>query len=387
VRTAILSRSRKDVPRLRRHAAAGMRAVVLHCASGVSSRHEHATRAGIAARLAALLGHCYAGEYDPRERYALPLYFVPGETLCAEMAAALGIRDERDFFGGAVPHAIVATKAITHPLVSPRACAPRGWSPAFARAVHHAVLAGYSAFSAEDARTAGLRLLGKGPVRLKPCAALGGRGQRVVRDARALDAALDALEREGQVRSGVVLEPDLAAIVTHSVGQVRVGNLVATYHGTQSVTTDNFGAPAYGGSDLTVVRGGYPALLSCGLSPTACEAITRARIYDAAASTCFPGFFASRRNYDVAEGREESGTRCCGVLEQSWRIGGASGAEIAALEAFAADPTLTRAHTATVEVYGESEGPPAGSTVYFRGMDESVGLITKYSVAYPHANS
>ena len=45
-------------------------------------------------------------------------------------------------------------------------------------------------------------------------------------------------------------------------------------------------------------------------------------------------FFASRRNYDVVAGLDARGQRRCGVLEQSWRVGGASPAELVALAAF-----------------------------------------------------
>ena len=51
-----------------------------------------------------------------------------------------------------------------------------------------------------------------------------------------------------------------------------------------------------------------------------------AMIDDAAATECFPGLVASRRNYDVAQGTNARGKRCSGVLEQSWRLGGATGA-------------------------------------------------------------
>ena len=51
-------------------------------------------------------------------------------------------------------------------------------------------------------------------------------------------------------------------------------------------------------------------------------------------------FFASRRNYDIARGIDAQGQWRCRVLEQSWRIGGASGPEVAALQAFRADPAL-----------------------------------------------
>jgi hypothetical protein len=72
------------------------------------------------------------------------------------------------------------------------------------------------------------------------------------------------------------------------------------------------------------------------------------------------------------------------VLEQSWRIGGASGAEIAALEAFLATPALRAVRAATVERYGEGHAPPPHATIYFRGTDERDGPMTKYALVEPY---
>ena len=55
------------------------------------------------------------------------------------------------------------------------------------------------------------------------------------------------------------------------------------------------------------------------------------------------------------------GRRRSGVLEQSWRAGGASGAEIAALEAFRADPSLPSVRAITREVYGRRAGRAGGT--------------------------
>ena len=82
-------------------------------------------------------------------------YFVPSCTLNGDEAAALGIHGPDDLFGGVVPHAFVATKAISHPLVAPDAAALPGWNPAFAARVGDAVLDGYTAFNPDDARRAG----------------------------------------------------------------------------------------------------------------------------------------------------------------------------------------------------------------------------------------
>jgi hypothetical protein len=106
--------------------------------------------------------------------------------------------------------------------------------------------------------------------------------------------------------------------------------------------------------------------------------ISKAVACDAAISNEFPQFFASRRNYDVACGRGRDGEPICGVLEQSWRFGGASAAEIAALEAFRADPALDVVRASTHEVYSADE-PPPHARVHFRGDDASVGFLTKYT--------
>ena len=89
--------------------------------------------------------------------------------------------------------------------------------------------------------------------------------------------------------------------------------------------------------------------------------------------------FASRCNYDVAQGRDIAGRLLTGVLEQSWRIGGASGAEVAALQAMCDDPSLERVHASTVEVHGPGAIVPEGATVYFCGVDAGLGPITKYA--------
>ena len=353
--------------------------------TGFASRHERATRAELATRLAALKGFDFAGELDPPIPHPGPVYLVPADTLVgAEAAAALGVRGEHDLFGGVAPHAFVATKAITHPLIEPDDFAPTGWSREFGHRVRDVVLRGFSAFAPEDARRAGLRLLGHGPVRLKAVRATAGRGQIVVCGAAELEAALAAVDAAELSGHGLVLEEDLAEVTTYSVGQVRVADLVASYCGTQRLTPDNSGAQVYGGSDLVVARGDFEALLALDPPEGARLAVAQARTYDAAAMECFPGLFASRRNYDVAQGVDAAGRRRSGVLEQSWRAGGASGAEVAALEAFRADPGLRAVRASTVEIYGQRHAPPPGAMVHFRGEDERGGPMTKYTVVGPH---
>ena len=348
--------------------------------------HERATQREIARKLAALKGFAFAGDYDPACRYPGPVYFVPSETLVGlETAKQLGIRDEHDLFGGVVPHWFVATKSITHPLIGPEAHAPAGWSHDFGRQVRDVVLSGFSAFTREDARRAGACLLEQGPARIKPVRATGGHGQTVVSGAAALEAALDAMD-DAELAHGLVLEQNLTDVITYSVGQVRVAELVASYYGTQHLTPDNSGAAVYGGSELVLVRGDFEALLGLDVPQETRLAVEQARVYDAAATEAF-GLFASRRNYDVARGLDADGRPRSGVLEQSWRIGGASGAEVAALEAFRAEPALRAVRAATVELYGpDVPPPPARATVYFRGVDDKDGPMTKYAVVESHGD-
>jgi hypothetical protein len=358
--------------------------VVTYAAADRAHRHDGVTQAAIAARLAALKGYHFAGAFDPADRPPGRVYFVPGATMVGVAAAnALGVRAEDDLFGGVVPHPFVATKAITHPLVEPDAAAPEGWSHGFARRVRPVVLPGFTAFTLPDACQAGLRLLERGPVRLKPPGSAGGRDQVVAAAPGELEAALDALDASDLSQHGLVLERNLGEVTTYSVGQVRLDDLTVTYCGTQRATPDNAGAAVYGGSNLLVVRGDYGALLGLGAAPALRRAVARARVYDAATEE-FAGFFASRRNYDVARGRDAHGRWRGGVLEPSWCIGGASGPEVAALEAFRADAALTAVRAWCVESYGPDLEPPPRAVVHYHGVDERLGPLIKYTLTEPY---
>jgi hypothetical protein len=364
--------------------------VVTYAVDEGLTRHEVAARVAVARSLAALKGFEFGGGYDPslrRSERASPLYFVPSETLSGDEAARLGIRGPEDLFGGVVPYPFVATKTIAHPLACREAQRPEGWSEGFAQRVHAVVLPGFSAFTRADALKAAQRLLEFGPVRLKHGRGIGGKGQWVANDAIEVAAALEAIEPAELARCGLVLEPSLDEEATYSVGQVRVGGLCASYCGTQKATIDNHGDAAYGGSDLVIVRGDYGALLSgTTMEPEMRVAIRQALTFDQAAAE-FPGLFASRRNYDVLSGRDARGRRHCGVLEQSWRIGGASGPEVAALEVFRADPGLRAVRACSTEAYGADVPVPSGARVHFRGVDPQAGPLAKYTIVEPHGTA
>jgi len=377
------------VPNAQRDGRTARRELVTYAAGRphTPNGHDASTRAEVARRLATLAGFEFAGEYDPGARYEGQPYFVPSTTLTSAAAAELRIGDAHDLFGGVVPTAFAATKTITHPLVTDDARAPAGWSPAFPRLVAESVLAGFSAFSMEDALRAGRILLRSGPVRVKLATGIAGIGQWVARDAAELEAILAGIDGEEITRDGVVIEQNLAAVETKSVGHVDAAGVEMTYCGEQRLTRNNHGVEVYGGSRLRFVRGDFDALLSLALPTDMQLAIAQARVYDDAADACFHGFFASRRNYDIAQGSDAGGQRRSGVLEPSWRLGGASGAEIAALEAFRADPSLRAVDAVSVEIYGDSPAIPEHAAVYFHGVDPHVGPLTKYTMLEHHADA
>ncbi len=343
--------------------------------------HQGATLKGIAQRVAKLAGFTFAGSYDaathrPQEGR---LYFVPADTLTGvDSARQLGIAGLDDLLGGVVPHAFIATKAISHGLVAPDAAAPEGWNEAFAARIRGHVLPGFTAFSLDDASRAGRAMLRDGKVRVKEPCGIGGLGQQVVANVAELDRALQGMDVARVKREGLVLERNLDDVITFSVGQIQVGDLCASYCGTQDLTPDNTGRKVYGGSTLRVVRGTLEDLLAHPLEVRLHDAVTAAMAYHAAAIDCFPGSLMSRCNYDVAFGRDNGQPRL-GVLEQSWRVGGATGAELAALTAFRDDPQCVRATASTREIYGEDATVPEDADVYFQGEDRSVGALTKYA--------
>jgi len=341
--------------------------------------HDLSTKAAVARSISRLLGLDYAGQFNARKLHAGPLYVVPSLTLAgASLPRRLGIRGLADFFGGVVPYRFVGTKAITHALVRPDAAAPDGWVSEHAASLGDAVLPGYTAFSVADALQAGELLLERGPIRVKEPEGVGGAGQVVVEDRAALHAHLEHLDEASVRQAGLVLEANLSEVETLSIGHVQVGEWFATYFGTQYQIPDNRGEQVYGGSNLTVVRGGFEQLLALNLEPQVRTAAQQAIRYHEAAAKHFPTMFASRCNYDVAQGIDGEGKWRSGVLEQSWRIGGASGAEIAALHAFKDDPSLRVVHASTREVYGEGHTIPQDAWVHYEGVDRHRERLVKY---------
>lgn len=365
------------------HVSPGQRPVYIVPARGgdFADEHQRATRAVLGKCLAELTGGVFAGELAGEVDSNVEPYFLPADTLTVEEAGHLGIENEADLFGGVVPNPLVASKAIAHPLVSSSAAAPRQWNRAFSQAIADLVLPGFTVFAREDAQTAGRELLRGGPVQVKATGGFAGFGQSKVADESELERELEKLDWDEIATVGLVLEHRVNDVSAFSVGQVRVGGLTASYYALQKETANEYRDNIYVGSSLLVVRGGFDDLLSLDFSGDVRASIEQACAFDAEADRHFPGFFASRRNYDVIRGFDGNGEPVSGLLEQSWRVGGASAAELLALSSFRRRPGLDRIQARTVEIFGEVADVPDGALVLYRGVDPRAGALTRYAIA------
>lgn len=362
------------------HAKAGdQRAWLFTWGCDDTACHETQTHVAISTHAADLLGLAYAGRGEDRA-LENPGFVIPRTTVCGDDGARIfgsSGPDPSRFLGGFVPVHVAATKAIAHPLAEGET-PPPGWSRTFAEKVRPLVLNGSTAFSPEPALKAGQRMLAEGPVRIKAVRASGGSGQFVVTTARDLEMVLSNLDRDGTLAAGVVLEENLTGVATYSVGQIDLGRHCASYFGTQTLTRNNCGEDVYGGSRLMVTRGGFDTLLRL-LPPRVAGLCDLAIRFDRLCAQEL-GLIASRRNYDVIVGIDTRRRQRRAVLEQSWRVGGATPAELMALTAFEQNPDLAHVVAASVERFGDDAVLPTTARLYYRGNDAVVGPLLKYGM-------
>ncbi|MDF1609375.1 DUF3182 family protein [Hoeflea sp. YIM 152468] len=338
--------------------------------------HDELSHIALTRRVADFLGKEYHGRLEDYRCSRRP-YCVPRATLCgAECSPHLPYPGEGDFLGGQVSHPMAATKAIVHPLAPDEALDPT-WPGSFARVAADLTLPGFTATTSRGAIAAGRKLLQAGDIRIKLVSASGGTQQQVATSLDELFYVIDTLTGDDGLFDCLVLEENLTDVRTFSVGQIMLGGVSAAYMGEQQLTLNNQRQEVYGGSCLQVSRGRLSDLVEAlsGEERNLCELGMR---FDHLA-TRHLGLVASRRNYDLISGRDSRGRIKHAVLEQSWRVGGASGAEIAALKAFAHDPDLHKVQASTVEQYGDDIVPPRDADVYFHGVDPELGPLLKYS--------
>ena len=342
--------------------SAGSRGVVVAYVSDQqahASEHERITQAEFARRLAALKDYEAGGLYEPRRPCPGRIYFVPGITLTRSQAAALGIRGPDDLFGGVVPHAFVATKVISHPLVRPDAAALPGWNPAFGAQVGErcwpAMPLSITTMRAEPA--IGCSKAGRcaSSRSAPPAAAASGGARRRLELQRQLEAI------------------DPGEVVTHGAGarrkperrphhQRRPGEGRRSHGKLLRPAAPDAQQPGERGLRRLRpdrVRGDFDALLAQDVPPEirggdrAGAALQRGR-----RSLATPASLPRATTTTSSLGRDAAGRSRSGVLEQSWRLGGATGAEIAALEVFRDQPGRNRVRASAIEVFGESPPPP-----------------------------
>lgn len=330
--------------------------------------------------IARLLSCNFEGKYCAGRPFAGTTFYVPDDSLLPEEASALGIQHPEEFYGGIVPFPFVKTKVISHGLLDSNSAHPVGWSFDFSDRVRGVVLRGYTAFSHEDARRATARLLAHGPVRIKSPLGASGKGQKVVRSLPELDDLKESWDANDLKEYGLVLEEDIHNKRTLSVGLVNLRDMTVSYCGMQRMTKDNNGHSIYGGSTLLCVRGAWDALENLPLTRNLRLAVRQAKIYDQAMEE-YQGFIASRRNYDVGQGDDDRGNWKSGVFESSWRVGGATAAELLAIKFFLEDPNLMTIRVSHREEYGSNRTAPDGSIIHFQGEDPIAGPVIRYTIA------
>ena len=191
----------------------------------------------------------------------------------------------------------------------------------------------------------GGRFLERGPVRLKPPGAAGGRQQRAVRSLAEVDETLASVSEAELAEDGLVLEPELRHVLTLSVGRVSVDHRLVSYVGTQRETHHNDGRAVYGGSDLTVVPGDWDALERLDVGPGTRQAVRHAVTYDAAA-------LARRRRQPR---------------------------EVAALQELDRDHGIGTVRVATVDRHGEHVEVPPDALIHYRVTDPVAGPLVRYT--------
>ncbi|WP_435656570.1 DUF3182 family protein [Brucella pituitosa] len=338
------------------------------------SPHNVASVEALAARLCSLTG-----------RHLLPTlqsfdenngtFFVPTFALVRQDGhPEMSIEN---FYGGIIHHGFMATKLVTHPHWHDDDNLPEGWAGNFAAWLQDCVLPGFSVFSHGHALDAAGTLLKKHKVRFKNPYASGGKDQIVIETVRALDGFLETVS-DREIANGLVIEEHVENSTTYSVGLVQIENHIGSYLGRQYTSQDNDGSAVYAGSRLRMVRGGWDALLRQLHSPVAHRIVENARRYDEAARQHL-GLVASRRNYDVLVGPiTENGVRC-GVLEQSWRVGGASPAEILAMEKLMQDESITAVQAFLRESREQAPTFRDDDFIVYSGEDDFGQPLHKYA--------
>lgn len=326
----------------------------------LNSTNEYvAKRNGLIARQSArLLGGrvCALSESKGYDRY-----FIPSKILDYAEAAKLVIKTEADLLGSVVEAGLHTQKTIFHPLVAPRAARAHYYSEQFAQRVHDAVLPGFSVFSRDDAMDAAQRLAHQGyQVRLKDPTKNDSQGQYLIQSDAQLSAALATFTHD-VAKHGAVLEANLNHPNELIVGQLFHGGDFYSYYGRKFEQTVA-GRRIYGGTRLTMIRGGIRALYARTNGDLHTAVGQAATVYEA--YSCFNPIL-SRINLDVLQGYSPDGQFLSGVIDQSLRVAGATPAELLAIEALIVDPSRSEVSAQSTVLHNPVDHVPANGEEYF----------------------
>lgn len=352
--------------------------VISYLHNGNTRSHEYVRNVSLVSTIARILD--FPQRSIERISSGDSLYMVSNHCLVQnDVAPNWRISGPEHIFGGVVPERFVSTKSIMHGLVKEMAHRPARWSSALERVAERCTLPGYTVFSLQDAHEAGTRLLALGHIRIKDPLANGGHSQWI---ATSTQEVYDILRRHCNEtynwQAGLVMELNLSEATTRSVGHVQIGGHYMSYYGRQHHTINNAGESDYGGTDIVAMRGSFIDLFQSPLPFYLTHAVEMVMHFDEAVTEAFPDAIISRHNYDIIEGFDSRGIFRSGILEQSYRIGGASSAEVAAVYAFAEDPALVRVYASSKERYGGRE-IPSGATIHFDGIDPDMGRMQVYT--------
>lgn len=327
------------------------------------------------------------------------IYYVADKTIVLEfkenqkLIKDTLIESEKDFFGGIVPRAYQSTKAIMHPLVNREAACPLGWTHEFPQELVHLdlVLPGFTVFNIEDLRTAFKHLYDKGihQIRLKDPLAYLGMNQFVVTSFQELEQFISdkIVNNEKLQQYGLVVEENLCPedLKIYSVSFVTVGS-----HQVQCIGVQRFSQGLYSGTDFVIMQTGKhilsESLAQVGIfnNEDAQKIIDKALLFRALLNKHIPEIKTARFNLDIVSGIASiysNGTyelvKRFALLEQSFRVGGASAAEIWGLEYLLGHPSVDAVCASTYYRYGdEAYQTVSGEENLYCGVDSRLGAIS-----------
>lgn len=262
---------------------------------------------------------------------------------------------------------------------------PPAWNRPFAATTEDTGLPGFTVFSEQDAHHALERLLDEGHVaRGKRAAAAGGNDQFLLETPNDLKRVWDRVSTDELQKLGLVVEANMRpGFNVIAAGQTLLNGIQVSFAGSVRELPAQADQRYFGGTDVVLTRGGFDSLTPYFRNDNeTLNAIQKIAGFHNNARQHL-GLIASRSAYTVLSGTAHNDKNYSGVLEQSWRIGGSSGPEILAIQAFQDDPSLQAVNGVSRNLLGADATAPPNARVHYRGDDSFYGPVTVYSCIRP----